>query len=240
MDELWARSRSGSHAGRGFHYQDAVATELALCAWRGELDLLRLIPEGLEDVSLELANHRLHLQAKSRRTHRGDFSASELADAWRHLAERLVADPSAHVGLVLERPFVVETGVELTLADVASASVRKSIAAFVADFVEAADFLARAPRRGYASRADDRGRAARRTPLHCASELHGPLRDSPDASRRSRRRERHPRCPRTGGADRRRHRPAARRGQRVDRPLCPRRGGAVGSLRAGRLQDGRR
>ena len=67
MDELWARSRAGSHAGRGFHYQDAVATELAVLAWRGELAALSLIPEGLEDVSLKLAAHRLHLQAKSRR-----------------------------------------------------------------------------------------------------------------------------------------------------------------------------
>jgi len=97
MDELWARSRTGSHAGRGFHYQDAVATELALRAWRGELAALRLIPEGLEDVSLDLPAHRLHLQAKSRRAHRGDFSDSELADGWRHLAERLAADPSAQV-----------------------------------------------------------------------------------------------------------------------------------------------
>ncbi len=121
MNELWSRSRAGSHAGRGFHYQDAVATELAVRAWRGELGALRLIPEGLEDVSLEFAAHRLHLQAKSRREHRGYFSDGELAEAWRHLAERLVADPTSHVGLVLERPLTgVETGLERTLAEVAS------------------------------------------------------------------------------------------------------------------------
>ena len=39
-DDLWAKSRSGSHAGRGFHYQDAVATEFAVRAWRGELSLI--------------------------------------------------------------------------------------------------------------------------------------------------------------------------------------------------------
>jgi len=117
MDELWARSRAGSHAGRGFHYQDAVATELAVRAWRGELAALRLIPEGLEDVSLELAAHRLHLQAKSRREHRGDFSGGELADAWRHLAERLVADRT---------------------------SLRRSVSAAVGGLVDGADFLARA------------------------------------------------------------------------------------------------
>lgn len=88
-DDLWARSRSGSHAGRGFQYQDAVAAELAVRAWRGELSLSRLIPEGLEDVSLELETNWLHLQAKSRRDHRGEFTLAELASAWRHLAERL-------------------------------------------------------------------------------------------------------------------------------------------------------
>jgi hypothetical protein len=103
MSRLWEKSRSGSHAGRGFHYQDAVATEFAIRAWHGQLPLARLIPEGLEDVSLEL-DHALHLQAKSRRSHRGDFSDSELAGAWRHLAERAAADPDAHLGLVLERP----------------------------------------------------------------------------------------------------------------------------------------
>lgn len=144
MNELWNKSRSGSHAGRGFRYQDAVAAEFALRAWRGELALVRLIPEGLEDVSLELEPHPLHLQAKSRREHRGDFSESELAEAWRHLAERLVADPAAHVGLVLERQLGVDTGLERTLAEMAPPSLRRSVAAAVSDVVDQNDFLARA------------------------------------------------------------------------------------------------
>lgn len=144
MDELWAKSRSGSHAGRGFHYQDAVATELAVRAWRGEVPLVRLIPEGLEDVSVEL-EHALHLQAKSRRSHRGDFSDSELAAAWRHLAERAVADPAAHVGLVLERPLAgVETGLEQTLADLADGRLKRAVATAVGEIVAPDDFLARA------------------------------------------------------------------------------------------------
>jgi hypothetical protein len=36
MSRLWEKSRSGSHAGRGFHYQDAVATEFAIRAWQNE------------------------------------------------------------------------------------------------------------------------------------------------------------------------------------------------------------
>jgi hypothetical protein len=148
MDDLWARSRTGSHAGRGFRYQDAVAAEFAMRAWRGELALVRLIPEGLEDLSLDLQVHPLHLQAKSRREHRGDFREADLADAWRHLAERLVADPASHVGLVLERPLGVEggleTGLERTLAEVATPAVRRSIARAVASVVDGDRFLARA------------------------------------------------------------------------------------------------
>lgn len=143
-DDLWVTSRGGSHAGRGFHYQDAVATELAVRAWRGELPLRRLIPEGLEDVSLELDAHWLHLQAKSRREHRGEFSLAELRPAWRHLAGRLAEDAAAHAGLVLERPFAgAETGLGRVLADVASASLRREIAAAVDAVVDAEDFLAR-------------------------------------------------------------------------------------------------
>jgi len=83
---MWATSRNGSNAGRGFHYQDGVATELAVRAWRGEFDARRIVPEGLEDVSVETESGWLHLQAKSRREHRGQFTLSDLADAWRHLA----------------------------------------------------------------------------------------------------------------------------------------------------------
>ena len=143
-DELWVTSRGGSHAGRGFHYQDAVATEFAVRAWRGELSLRRLVPEGLEDVSLELDTHWLHLQAKSRREHRGQFTVAELKPGWRHLAARLAADETARAGLVLERPLRgAETGLERTLADVGSGELKEEVVAAVAGLIDADDFLAR-------------------------------------------------------------------------------------------------
>jgi len=145
VDKLWASSRSGSHAGRGFHYQDAVATELAVRGLRGDLPLARVIPEGLEDVSLELDSYALHLQAKSRREHRGDFSAAALAEAWQHLAERASADAEAHVGLVLERPLAgVVTGLEQTLADVADETLTTTMTNAVSAILPTEDFLARA------------------------------------------------------------------------------------------------
>jgi hypothetical protein len=45
--ELWDRSRSGSHAGRGFHYQHRVATEIALEHLHAGT-LVQVTPEGLE------------------------------------------------------------------------------------------------------------------------------------------------------------------------------------------------
>lgn len=143
-DDLWSQSRSGSHAGRGFRYQDAVAAEFAVRAWRGELPVARLVPEGLEDISLELDDGWLHLQVKSRRAHRGAFRPSELAPAWRQLAERLVADPAARAGLVLEHGLAgVAPGLERTLADGASAELREAVTVAVQGVLDADDFFAR-------------------------------------------------------------------------------------------------
>lgn len=141
----WAASRSGSHAGRGFRYQHAVAAALAVLAWQGELPLRRLVPEGLEDISLELDGHWLHLQARSRREHRGQFAVSDLTAAWRKLAERLRADPSARAGLVLERPLlgVDATGLDTTLGDLDSPEIAREARSAVGSLIDVDDFLAR-------------------------------------------------------------------------------------------------
>lgn len=101
--ELWSRTRSGSHAGRGFRYQDRIATELALEHLEAGT-LVRLVPEGLEDLSLETTSRPMHIQAKSRRESRGEFRASEFRGVFAKLADRLVADAGSVVALVLERP----------------------------------------------------------------------------------------------------------------------------------------
>ncbi len=122
-----------------------MATEIAVRAWRGDIEVARVIPEGLEDVSLEQEHQWFHLQAKARRAHRGDFSQAELVKAWKHLAERVRHDPTCHVGLVLERHLAgVETGFDQTLANVAEAALKKAVAAAVRDLVDPEDFLGRA------------------------------------------------------------------------------------------------
>jgi hypothetical protein len=100
--ELWAASRSGSHAHRGFRYQDRVATEVTV-EHLVDGTLLAVVPEGLDDISLETTQGAMHIQAKSRRAHRGPFSVSELRSAARDLAARLVVEPTASVVVCVER-----------------------------------------------------------------------------------------------------------------------------------------
>lgn len=146
MDELWAATRHGSNAGRGFHYQDAVATELAVRAWQGEFPVQRVVPEGHDDVSIELADGWLHVQAKSRREHRGDFSLSDLASVWPHLGKRLALDSHARAALVVERPIdgVEATGFDHPMVDAVDLAAREAMARALANVdVEVDDFLAR-------------------------------------------------------------------------------------------------
>lgn len=88
--ESWRRSRSGSHAGRGFRFQDVVATHLAVQAWAQTLPIQTVTPEGLDDISLRLVSGEVHVQVKSRRSGQGDFSVRDvigyLAHAWESIS----------------------------------------------------------------------------------------------------------------------------------------------------------
>lgn len=100
----WSATRSGSHAGRGFRYQDAVASLIAVRMWLGDLAPGRIVPEGLNDISIESAGRWEHVQVKSRREHRGEFTVAGLGDAWRSLACRGLSDIAAKLTLVVEQP----------------------------------------------------------------------------------------------------------------------------------------
>jgi hypothetical protein len=146
MTAGWSSPRTGSHAGRGFRYQDAVAAELALRGWRRQLPLRRIVPEGEEDISLELTTGWLHVQVKSRREHRGDFDPAGLASVWPKLARRLADDPAARAAVVLERPLAgADAGLDHSLDTPSSPELRDAIArALDGAQVTPADFLSRA------------------------------------------------------------------------------------------------
>ena len=71
-------SRAGSHAGRGFRYQDAVSVWLAVEVWAGRRPAATVIPEGGDDIEMRGALTTF-VQVKSRREHLGGYSAGEAA-----------------------------------------------------------------------------------------------------------------------------------------------------------------
>jgi hypothetical protein len=104
--KLWSSTRHGATAGRGFHYQDAVLAWLGTRMLTGELQLDRLVPEGIEDVSCE-GPHATQVQVKSRQERVGDYRASEVAQFLLELHHKHADGPTSHdrLHLVLERPF---------------------------------------------------------------------------------------------------------------------------------------
>lgn len=77
-EDVWAVTRSGSRAARGYRYQDDVAAWLCAQVVTGGVDADVLVPEGFEDVSCEGAS-AWQVQVKSRQDHRSDFTAAEAA-----------------------------------------------------------------------------------------------------------------------------------------------------------------
>jgi hypothetical protein len=105
---LWAKTRAGARAGRGFRFQDAVGAWLISEAWRGNVRWTSLIPEGVDDVTLHGEDFECRAQVKSRRDPRATFSIAEVATYIAKAAKDLPSDwaqnPRLHLALVLERP----------------------------------------------------------------------------------------------------------------------------------------
>jgi hypothetical protein len=106
LEAEWRATRHGAIAGRGYHYQDAVGAWVAARMLAGVIDVDRLVPEGLEDLSCDGPAPR-QIQVKSRQARVGDFplgdGARHLLDAWQRHAGRSATAPQKLV-LVFERP----------------------------------------------------------------------------------------------------------------------------------------
>ena len=96
-------SRAGSHAGRGFRYQDAVAACVALQGWAGCSPYGLVIPEGDDDIELHAPSGRVLAQVKSRRENRGPFPMSEVVAFLTKLWSRTTEQPEDSYLLILER-----------------------------------------------------------------------------------------------------------------------------------------
>lgn len=114
-------SRAGSHAGRGFRYQDAVAAWFAIEAWLGRSPYGLVTPEGHDDIELRDTDGRTLGQVKSRRAHLGAFSATTVAKYIEALWAR--GSNSDRYLLVIEAPIegaTLDDGNAVPLADVAA------------------------------------------------------------------------------------------------------------------------
>lgn len=98
-------SRAGSHAGRGFRYQDAVAVWAAIGCWSNRLSYGAVIPEGGDDIEFVANDFSAFVQVKSRREHLGLFPVAIVVTFIKELWERYdnsEIKPSSLI-LVLER-----------------------------------------------------------------------------------------------------------------------------------------
>lgn len=114
-----AASRAGSHAGRGFHYQDAVGVWLVARCWAGELPYGEVTPEGRDDYELRSATRSALVQVKSRRDHLGSFPVNDAVSFVRTLWARAEASLSTSDNLILllERPVGAGPKMDHALAD---------------------------------------------------------------------------------------------------------------------------
>lgn len=147
--QLWAATRSGARAGRGFRYQDVATAMLAVDAWAGA-EWSAVVPEGVDDATLHGADREFRVQVKSRHDPRGRFSPVEVGGHIAHSARALDkgADRPGRMELVLllERPVdgVAATGWDRFLGDDGDAveALRGSLAAVAGDLgIDVRDLL---------------------------------------------------------------------------------------------------
>lgn len=97
---------------------------MSILMWTGSLDhVTSVVPEGLEDVSLETDDAPIHVQVKSRRPEQSPLTQGDLvthlSKIWPQHLERLQRDSASRVVLVLERHVDGwrDTGWQQALAD---------------------------------------------------------------------------------------------------------------------------
>jgi len=113
-------SRAGSHAGRGFRYQDVVAAHLAVKGFAGNSEYGIVIPEGRDDLELRGQNGRILTQVKSRRDHMGPFRARAVADFIKKMWESKERQPDDRFLLVIESNIGARSSSETFLLELAA------------------------------------------------------------------------------------------------------------------------
>lgn len=118
--DRWKNSRSGAWAGRGFHYQHLISVLILVRQWAGLAPSGFLVPEGLEDCVVELADHNIWLQIKSRKDNTfNDTEVQKFLGAIRSNAKRINGDMEIRAGVILEnqRTGVTEAHIDQLFLD---------------------------------------------------------------------------------------------------------------------------
>jgi len=103
---MTAYSNSGSNAGRGFRYQDAVISFLALECWQHGQG--SVVPEGNDDAEICVKEGIEYVQVKSRRERLGLYKQNQVRAHIREMWKRANAANEAPSTLVL----ILETGIQ--------------------------------------------------------------------------------------------------------------------------------
>ena len=111
----WKKSRSGARAGRGFHYQYLVSVALLIRQWAGLFPTAYIVPEGLDDCVIELEEHEIWVQIKSKES--GIFGKTEVEKHLDKIDSQVASSGSKkkiYTSIVLEqpRPGAKEKGVD--------------------------------------------------------------------------------------------------------------------------------
>ena len=110
----WKKTRSGARAGRGFDYQHRFSTLILVQQWAGLLPTGNLVPEGLEDCVIELADRDIWIQIKSRE--QGTFSKGEVKTIFEQAQRKASLINNQKPTLLvagLEQPCPAVTGYEM-------------------------------------------------------------------------------------------------------------------------------
>lgn len=109
LDQDW--SRAGAHNIAGVSFQVAVTAKLLLAGRAGELQLIRVTPEGYEDIDIEFSNETRALVQVKERSPTTTFRRSDLAEA---LTKKSAALANARCRFVLATDATLGEGLTIT------------------------------------------------------------------------------------------------------------------------------
>src|SRR6185437_6286077 len=90
-----------ARAGVGFRFQDAATTAAAILCWAGRLHGNAVVPESLDDFSIESQGVTVYVQVKSKISDQSSFSDSEIASLLARLETKGPAEASPAITQVI-------------------------------------------------------------------------------------------------------------------------------------------